>query len=226
MTVYASQTQLQTYIGASRTLPTGEVVGTPLTGVTGVATGDLMTKLGGHGLLDNALVRFTALSGGAGLVTATDYYMRDVAADPTGVTFRVAATPGAAAINFTSTLTDATMTPILTEVSRLLARASDIIDYATRSRAQNAYDGNLSWVWYTDPPFGLTQADYVAALSKATCAQVEFWLEFGEEHDIIGLAGSAEAGRVILSRLPARLATRAADILHDVGLLSAKAGLR
>jgi len=77
-----------------------------LTGITGTASTDVLT-LTGHGLLAGDLVRFTALTGGTGLATATDYYVRDVTTD----TFKLAATSAGAAINFTTDITAATLLP-------------------------------------------------------------------------------------------------------------------
>ena len=67
--------------------------------VVGEADDDTLTLIA-HGIADKTRVRFSN-SGGAlptGLAAATDYYVRDGAAN----TFKVAATPGGAAINLTA----------------------------------------------------------------------------------------------------------------------------
>jgi hypothetical protein len=93
-----------TYVG----LFTG---GTAVTGVTGVAATDLMTKAS-HGLTNGDLVAFTSLTGGAGLVTNTPYWVVGV----NGNDFQVSSVSAGAAIDFTSTLTDATIKK-LTEIT-------------------------------------------------------------------------------------------------------------
>jgi len=110
------------------------------------------------------------------------------------------------------------------EATRMLGRASQLIDTATRGRAQQAYDGRLSQghLIPAHPVTPWTQDDYQEALADAACAQVEFWLEFGEEHDIVGLTGFANAGRLQIGKLPGRLGARARDRLVEAGLLSAR----
>lgn len=115
------------------------------------------------------------------------------------------------------------------EADRLLLRASQLIDTKTRGRAQLAYDGELSAgaIGGSILPTGpLTQAEYRTALEEAACAQVEFWMEFGEEHDIVGLQGHAMSGRLSVSQLPGRLGRRAADRLLEAGLLSARVWIK
>lgn len=96
--------------------------------------------------------------------------------------------------------------------SRLLERATDLIDTATRRRART---------FWADPlPDPLTV--YQEELVKATCAQVEFWLEFGEEHDIVGLKGAVNLGKLQISQLPDRLAPRAYDALRRGAIITSK----
>lgn len=69
----------------------------------------------------------------------------------------------------------------------------------------------------------------VQALNDAQCAQVEQWLEVGEEHDIAGLpADTAVSSQGLsVSKQPSLLAPRARDILEEAGLLaSSPAGVR
>lgn len=91
---------------------------------------------------------------------------------------------------------------------RLLARASGVLDDHVRA----PFDVHTD----TDLP---TDDDIATAMADACCAQVEFWLEVGEEHDINGLAGSrVSVGQLSLERLPPVLAPRAARILGNAGL--------
>lgn len=91
------------------------------------------------------------------------------------------------------------------DISRLLARASELVDGAVRQP-------------YTTDDDGLaTDADIAAALRDATCAQVEQWIEVGEENAIDGLAGTPRSvgGGV---RAP-ELSPRALRILLNAGLV-------
>ncbi len=62
-------------------------------------------------------------------------------------------------------------------MERMLLRASELVDEMVRAP-------------YTTDADGLpTDADVAAAMTKATCAVVEAWLEVGETNDVDGLAG-------------------------------------
>ena len=94
------------------------------------------------------------------------------------------------------------------KATKLLAAASELIDYATMQRAQVAYDAEET---ASDQPYRET-------LSKATCDQVEFWMEAGPEHDIAGLTGSVVSGRLQIHPIAPLLATRAKRTLQNGGL--------
>jgi hypothetical protein len=64
---------------------------------TGVAATDVITVTS-HGWVNTQPVIFTAINGGAGLSTNTTYFVRDVSGD----TFKLAATSGGVAIDFTT----------------------------------------------------------------------------------------------------------------------------
>jgi len=85
--------------------------GSAMTGTTGVAATDVLTKAS-HGLVDTDIIVFTSLTGGAGLKTLRPYYVRDMS----GNTFKLAGSPGGAALDFTTDITDATFKEI-TEIS-------------------------------------------------------------------------------------------------------------
>lgn len=95
------------------------------------------------------------------------------------------------------------------EAERLLTRASELLDDVTFNRAAAAFAGD--------------DATVKAHLSKATCAQVEFWLEWGEDHDIVAYRGGVTTGKLSLTRLPKDLAPRALRHLRAAGLLTAMA---
>jgi hypothetical protein len=71
------------------------------------AADDIIDTTGAHGLAANDVVRFTALTGGSGLVTETDYYV--VATSLGSTTFRVAATRGGSPLGFSTDITAGTV---------------------------------------------------------------------------------------------------------------------
>jgi hypothetical protein len=95
------------------------------------------------------------------------------------------------------------------EQLRLLARASEIIDDATFGAA-TADDLDV---------------DQTTELAKATCAQVEGWLEWGEEQAITGQSGSVGLGGLNIGRLPGLVYPRTRIHLRRAGLLSAMVGV-
>ncbi|WP_151480627.1 hypothetical protein [Streptomyces albicerus] len=62
------------------------------------------------------------------------------------------------------------------DIDRLLARASELLDS----------DVLLGAVYDVDASGLPTDADVIKAFSDATCAQVEYWEEEGEESDVSG----------------------------------------
>ena len=103
------------------------------------------------------------------------------------------------------------------DADRILARASEIVAYATIG----LYAGYWHTVTVEDPHDAFSEG-----LRDATCAQVEFWLEVGEEHDIVGLTGAINSGKLSISKLPQFLAPRARRFLIGAGLLHGRAGIR
>lgn len=96
---------------------------------------------------------------------------------------------------------------VVEDPERLLARASIEVDGAVRARFE------------VDPDTGLARDPEIAkALSDATCAQVEQWVEVGEENAIDGLAGTPRALGAGY-RAP-QVAPRALRILANAGLLN------
>lgn len=89
------------------------------------------------------------------------------------------------------------------DAQKLLDKASELIDFETMNRASLV---------------DVTDTDALAALSKAACDQVEFWLEVGESHDVVGLTGSLVAGRVQVHPVAKRLGPRARRALQSIGL--------
>ena len=98
--------------------------------------------------------------------------------------------------------------------ARILARASELVE-----------DKVLAG--YETDELGYAAVPSVAAsLRDATCAQVEQWIEVGEELDISGFpsSGGFMLGRLQLTDLPSTLAPRAARLLRAEGLLTASIG--
>lgn len=73
--------------------------------VTGLAATDVITDTG-HTFVNNTPVTFTSLTGGAGLLATTTYFVVGAVA---GVSYQLSATSGGAAINFTTDITSATI---------------------------------------------------------------------------------------------------------------------
>ena len=71
--------------------------------VTGVAATDIITDAG-HTFVDNTPVVFTSLTGGAGLVVGTVYFVRN---SVPATSYQLSATSGGAAINFTTDISAA-----------------------------------------------------------------------------------------------------------------------
>lgn len=99
------------------------------------------------------------------------------------------------------------------EVDKLVARAGDLIDYATMGRV----DSEL--VAHTD------------AVAKAVCAQVESWLEVGDDADLSAMPQSFSIGSFSMTQgtdlqSSSPLAPRARRILVTAGLMSRKVSRR
>lgn len=88
---------------ASGGFPTGMTF-QPSWAVTGDATANTISLVG-HGFQNGMQLVFSAISGGSGLSANTLYYVVNAATD----TFKLAATSGGAAIDFTTTLTAGTI---------------------------------------------------------------------------------------------------------------------
>jgi hypothetical protein len=98
----------------------------------------------------------------------------------------------------------------LGDASRLLIRASELLDDKVLMPFSIDDDTQLP-----------TNTDIATALRDAACAQVEFWLEVGEEHDVDGSANKQVSIQGLnISELPPELAPRARRILHTAGLLN------
>ena len=80
--------------------------------VTGDAATDVITATG-HIYTANQTVIFSAITGGAGLSANTVYFVRDIS----GGTFKVSATSGGAAINFTTNITAGSVIAIQANVA-------------------------------------------------------------------------------------------------------------
>lgn len=94
------------------------------------------------------------------------------------------------------------------DVERLLVRASELID------------ATVTTPFVVDSDTGLPDdADEAEALREAACAQVRFWTEVGEEHDIDGLAGTAVAIGHVSGVRPPLVAPQALRILRKALLV-------
>ena len=101
------------------------------------------------------------------------------------------------------------------DAERMLTRASELITYVTRFAV---YDVDTD-----DEP---TDTTVLAALRDATCAQVEYWAEVGEDEDVGGSVQGISLGPLQVQYgagdnrvTPTFLAPRAQRILSNAGLL-------
>lgn len=85
-------------------------VGPDVTLATSAAADDIIDTSGAHGFASGDKVRFTSLTGGTGLVAATDYYVS--ATSLASTTFRVAATRGGVVLGFTTDITAGTVVKV------------------------------------------------------------------------------------------------------------------
>ncbi len=88
--------------------------------VTGVAATNVIT-IPGSAPIDGSAITFTSLTGGAGLVTGTKYYVINA----TGATVKLATSQGGTAIDFTTDITAAT---VLVQTDDLLVWSSEFRD--------------------------------------------------------------------------------------------------
>lgn len=73
--------------------------------------------------------------------------------------------------------------------NRMLDRASDLID-----------DVLVGVIYDVDASGNPTDADVEQALADAVCAQVEWWIETGDEHGVASQFSSVSAGSVSMVR--------------------------
>jgi hypothetical protein len=107
------------------------------------------------------------------------------------------------------------------ELTAFLADGNDQVPDAERLllRASEMLDDKVRFPFAIDTQGLPTVARVKDAMRDACCAQVEFWLEVGEEHDIEGLGGrQVSVGHLNVAALPDELARRARRILHTAGL--------
>jgi hypothetical protein len=77
---------------------------TSITGITGDSSTNVITATG-SGFTNGQPIQFTALTGGSGLDTFTNYFVREVSGD----TFKVETSIGGGAVNFTTNITEGTL---------------------------------------------------------------------------------------------------------------------
>lgn len=90
-------------------------------------------------------------------------------------------------------------------------------------RASQRIDENVRVPFGVDDDGVPTDADIAAVLRDATCAQVEFWVETSEEHDIDGLANTTFTVTGFSGRRPDIIGSRALGILTQAGLTGGSA---
>lgn len=112
------------FIDASGRFEPSEVaVGAAVTLATSAAADDIIDTTTAHGYAVGDTVSFPSLTGGAGLTARAKYYV--IAANLGAQTFQVSATPGGAAVNFTTDITAGTVrkggSPVLVRAVKITA---------------------------------------------------------------------------------------------------------
>jgi hypothetical protein len=122
----------------------------------------------------------------------------------------LATTPYAAAPDVVTWVGAGQTLPVTAEVTRLIRNACLLVDAIL-----------IGVAYPTDVNGNPTDAATIQAFNDATCAQVEYWVqsgdEFGDAHDIASYSIEGEA--VQYRRSPSRLAPRAAEVLRVAGFL-------
>lgn len=101
--------------------------------------------------------------------------------------------------------------PAPADATRLLDRASEVIDDTVRAPFTTSGGGDLP-----------ADASIAAAMKNATCAQVEFWQEVGEANDLDGLAGTTimlTGSTGFQGKRAPMVAPRALRYLKEAGLM-------
>lgn len=80
--------------------------------ITGVAATNVLTSASAHGLTSGRKVRFSALTGGTGLLVGTDYWV--ISSGLTTTAFKVSLTQGGAEVDFSTAVTGGTLTAVTT----------------------------------------------------------------------------------------------------------------
>lgn len=115
----------------------------------------------------------------------------------------------------TTALEAFTGTTVPTGADRMLERASELLD----EKVRRPFDVSTT----TSLP---TDEDVATAMEQACCAQVEYWVEVGEESDIGGeFDRPIGVGHLTMGHMPPELAPRAKRILRLAGLLDTALGL-
>lgn len=98
---------------------------------------------------------------------------------------------------------------------KLLVKASELIEYVTLGRSE------IAWQFAEDNLSDDNAQARKAKITDATCDQVEFWLEVGEEHDTASLPkhSSLQGGRVQVQKIPGQLGRRPMRTLTTAGLM-------
>jgi hypothetical protein len=122
----------------------------------------------------------------------------------------LATTPYALAADVVAWVGAGQTLPVTAEITRLIRDACIVIDEAL-----------IGFVYPSDVNLNPTDAATIQAFNDATCAQVEWWVETGDEFgDGTNIASySIEGASVTFRKAPPRLAPRAEEVLRVAGIL-------
>ena len=152
-----SNRQFAKYANCTAVATSGQV--SAWSGVTGVAATDIITVTG-SAFLDGYSLTFTSITGGAGLVTGTKYFL----VNTSGATFKLARSQGGTAINLTTDITAAT---VLLQTNDVLVWSSEFRDTFSSQIAASSTAGPNSYAGPgTNTVFTTSSSTWTATTSK------------------------------------------------------------
>ena len=125
-----------------------------------------------------------------------------------------------------ATFLNVEISTLTSDNTRMLQRASELVSFVTNHAIDqwNQFYAALNTQGKSDNASRQTQI--ANATKNATCAQVEFWIERGEDYDMRGPMASEQLGKLTVSYgsgkdrvAPTYLCPRAARFLQMAGLL-------
>ncbi|HSW42697.1 MAG TPA: phage tail tube protein [Patescibacteria group bacterium] len=219
-----------------------------ITLTTSTATTDIINTSAPHGFAAGDRVRFPTLTGGAGLVVATDYFV--ITANLAAQTFQVSAIAGGTAVNFTTDITAGTVTRHPGSIHEAFASPASLLPSFTTRIGKDTFEHVFAGCVADSLELGLSddfllatmgvvaQRDSRAAIQATSTLLLptlpllafhEVTLALPTASDVspivrdlsLSIDNSArpEAGRTIGSRFPRRIPVGAREVTMTAGLV-------